>query len=425
MTASVRGVARPPFALVLLGVVAVAVSLRGPIVAVTPVLPDIATDLGLGPVAVGLLATSPVIAFAVVAPLAALLSRRVGPEVAVLLGLAGTLVSQLVRSVPTPGFVLVGTALLGVSITIGNVVVPVVIQRDVAPARVGAVTGAYTAFLNVGTLLTTLLTAPLAERFGWPVALALWAVLPGTGLIVWAALVRRSGGARRREVRATDATHASRAADSEPRTDPARTAAPPPASRRVLRLRMTWLLAAAFAAQAFSYYAYTTWLPTYLADQTGLAATSAGALASTFQAWGIVGALLAPLVARLTDLRWTAGLVGTGWVTLSLGVALAPDALGVWLVLGGLAQAGGFTVVFTAVALAARDSRETAGMSAVVQTLGYLVAACSGPVIGALQAATGGWTLALWVLVGTTSTFAVLSILVAVHVERLGRASHR
>jgi cyanate permease len=426
MTAAARGVARPPFPLVLLGVVAVAVSLRGPIVAVTPVLPDIAADLGLGPTAVGLLATAPVVAFAVAAPLAALVSRRVGPEVAVLLALGGTLGSQLVRAVPTPGFVVVGTALLGLSITLGNVVVPVVIQRDVEPSRVSAVTGAYTAFLNVGSLLTALLTAPLAERFGWPLALALWAVLPAAGIVVWAVLVRRS----RREHRAPAAAVGG-AESTEPGVDPAQSpgpaepATPPHASRRVLALRTTWLLAAAFGAQAFSYYAYTTWLPTYLVDETGLAATSAGALASTFQAWGILGALLVPVVARLSDLRWTAGFVGAAWVSLSLGVVLAPQALGLWLALGGLAQAGGFTVVFTGIALAARDSREATGMSAVVQTVGYLVAASSGPVIGALHAATGGWTLPLWVLVGTTSTFAVLSLLVAVHVERLRPVVHR
>lgn len=422
MTASTRSVPRPPFGLVLLGIVAVALSLRGPIVAVTPVLPDIAGDLGLGPTAVGLLATAPVVMFAVAAPLAALVSRRVGPEAAVLLALLGTLASQLVRSVPMPWSVAVGTVLLGLSITIGNVVVPVVIQRDVDPSRVGAVTGAYTAFLNVGSLLTALLTAPLAQAHGWPVALALWSILPAAGLLVWLLLLR---AARARDDAGSAGGHRQGGASAgvdrhRPDSEP-----PRPTSRRVLRLGTTWLLAAAFGAQAFSYYGFTTWLPTYLADETGLAATSAGALASTFQAWGILGALLVPLIARVADLRWTAGFVGAGWLSLSLGVALAPDNLHLWLAVGGLAQAGGFTVVFTSVSLAARDSREATGMSAVVQTVGYLVAASSGPLIGALRAATGGWTVPLGVLIGTTSTFAVLSLLVTAHIESLGRGSTR
>jgi MFS transporter, CP family, cyanate transporter len=305
-----------------------------------------------------------------------------------------------------------------VSITIGNVVVPVVIRRDVVPSRIGAVTGAYTAFLNVGTLLTTLLTAPIAGRHGWPVALAVWAVLPAAGLAVWAVVLRRSGHGRRGAPAAVTETGGDRVVAGQPDDHPV--AAPSRASRRVLTLGTTWLLAAAFSAQAFSYYGFTTWLPTYLADEGGLVPTSAGALASTFQAWGIIGALLVPLLARLSDLRWTAGAVGGAWVSLSLGVVLAPDLIQLWLVLGGLAQAGGFTVVFTAVALAGRDSRETTGMSAVVQTVGYLVAASSGPVIGALNAASGGWALPLWVLVGTTSTFAVLALLVTIRVEREG-----
>lgn len=438
-----RGVDRPPLILVLLGVVTVAVSLRGPIVAVAPVLPDIAADLSLGSTAVGLLATAPVVAFSLAAPLAALVSRRVGPEAAVLIALLGTLVSQVVRAVPTPGSVVVGTVLLGLSITIGNVVVPVVIRRDVVPSRVGAMTGVYAAFLNVGSLLTALLTAPLAARYGWPVALALWALLPTVGLAIWAVLVRSSGHGGRPVPDGADSdasagqpttTESGEAVDGSqpsatPRPATSRPATPGPAgqgsaaSRRVLALRATWLLAAAFSAQAFSYYAFTTWLPTYLAQETGLAGTSAGALASTFQAWGILGALLVPVLARVSDLRWTAGFVGVGWLSLSLGVLIAPGGLHLWLALGGLAQAGGFTVVFTGVALAAGDSREATGISAVVQTVGYLVAASSGPVVGAVHAATGGWTVPLRLLVGTTATFAVLSLLVAVHVERVG--AHR
>ena len=39
---------------------------------------------------------------------------------------------------------------IGAAITIGNVVIPVIIRRDVPAARVGSVTAAYVATLNVG-----------------------------------------------------------------------------------------------------------------------------------------------------------------------------------------------------------------------------------------------------------------------------------
>ncbi|MDC5696919.1 MFS transporter [Intrasporangium calvum] len=397
--------AYPPLGVVVLGIVVVALSLRGPIVAVTPVLQQVSGDLGLSAGAAGLVGTLPVLAFAVASPLAALTVRRAGPEAAILLTMLGILVSQLVRAIPSTATLFAGTIALGLAITLGNIVVPVVIRRDVPLDRVGSVTGLYTAVLNIGSLLTALATAPLAEVLGWPLALAAWSLLAAAGLSFWGVRVRRQ--------RTGSSGHPG-AAEGPSGQAPAE-ATPPP--RSATRNPATWLLSAAFASQSFSYYAYTTWLPTYLVDTTGSAVTSAGAMASTFQAWGIVGGFLVPALFRLVGLRWTAGIVGSLWLALSTGLILAPAAIAWWLTLGGIAQAGGFIVVFSALALASSDAREMGGMSAVVQTLGYVVAASAGPVVGALREATGGWGVPLWVLVGATASFTTFSLVAAFHVH--------
>lgn len=398
--------AYPPLGVVVLGIVVVALSLRGPIVAITPVLQQVSGDLGLSAGEAGLVGTLPVLAFAVASPLAALTVRRVGPEGAILLTMLGILLSQLVRAIPSTPTLFAGTVALGLAITLGNIVVPVVIRRDVPLDRVGSVTGLYTAVLNVGSLLTALATAPLAEALGWPLALASWSLLAAAGLAFWGVRVRR------------EHSLAPRSGPPKTPSNPDGPPAGPP--RRATANPATWLLAAAFASQSFSYYAYTTWLPTYLVDTTGSAHTGAGAMASTFQAWGIVGGFLVPLLFRLVGLRWTAGLVGALWLALSTGLALAPGAVALWLTLGGIAQAGGFIVIFSALALAASDAREMGGMSAVVQALGYVVAASAGPVVGALREATGGWGVPLWVLVGATAAFTALSLVAAFHVRGPG-----
>ncbi|MFX8689005.1 hypothetical protein ABTM39_20000, partial [Acinetobacter baumannii] len=87
------------------------------------------------------------------------------------------LVGTAIRAVPGFGWMLAGMIVIGAAITIGNVVIPVIIRRDVPPARVGLVTAAYVATLNAGSLITSLLTAPLAAVIGWPAALAVWAGL--------------------------------------------------------------------------------------------------------------------------------------------------------------------------------------------------------------------------------------------------------
>ena len=63
--------------LVITGVLVAALSLRGPIVAPTPVLPAIERDLDVGVAAAGLLTTAPVLMFALLTPVAAVVIRRI------------------------------------------------------------------------------------------------------------------------------------------------------------------------------------------------------------------------------------------------------------------------------------------------------------------------------------------------------------
>ena len=157
-------------------IVLIALNFRGPIVATAPVIGDVRADLGLTATIAGLLTTIPVLCFALATPFASWVIAKADPERAVSLSLVIVLVGTVVRSMPSSAALLIGTAVIGIGITIGNVVIPVVIRRDTSPERVGLVTGVYTSALNVGSMITSLGTAPLAALWGWPVAIAIWAV---------------------------------------------------------------------------------------------------------------------------------------------------------------------------------------------------------------------------------------------------------
>ncbi|AMM19538.1 hypothetical protein AX769_04520 [Frondihabitans sp. PAMC 28766] len=93
-----RAVRSPAAWLLTLAIVLIALNLRGPIVALAPVLDEIKSDLALGAVVAGLLTSIPVLCFALATPLASTLIGRLGPERAVTIGLAGVVVATLVRS---------------------------------------------------------------------------------------------------------------------------------------------------------------------------------------------------------------------------------------------------------------------------------------------------------------------------------------
>ena len=116
--------------LLLAGVLLVALNLRGPLVAVAPVVGDLRADLHVGAGTIGLLTSIPVLCFGLAAPMASLLIARTGVHRAVLLSMLGVLAGTVVRSTGGAASAIGGTVVIGLAITVGNVVVPVIIGRD-------------------------------------------------------------------------------------------------------------------------------------------------------------------------------------------------------------------------------------------------------------------------------------------------------
>lgn len=383
----------------LAGVTLLALVLRGPIVAVSPVAAAARHDLGVGAVGFGLLTSVPVLCFGLAAPFAVLLIRRLGPERAVLAAIAGVAAGAVVRVLDGYVLALLGTVLLGLGITVGNVVVTTVIRRDVpASARAGA-TGLFTAGLNVGTMLTAAGTAPLALLVGWRVATAASAVVAIAAAVVWIALLRR-----RRAFLDADAGGGGVPAAEE--------------GLRRSALPLVLLLSVTFAAQAFSYYGLTAWLPTLLAEERHLGAASAGLASSIFQISAVLGAFGVPaLLPRLGTWR-TVLIVGLLWCALPAGLLVAPQSFALWSVLGGAAQGGGFVVIFAVIVRVATSGRAATTMSAAVQSAGYVIAAVAPPLLGLLRAGSGGWSLPLAVVLGATTVFTVVGCAAALRSDR-------
>ncbi|WP_334683800.1 MFS transporter [Arthrobacter sp. CAN_A214] len=367
-----------------------ALSMRGPIVAPAPVITDIQADVGLSAVGAGLLTSLPVLLFALATPLASRVIRRAGPEAAVLICLLGVLVGSGIRSVGPAPVVLIGTIVIGAAIAVGNIVVPVLIRRDVPWQRVSGVTAAYTSALNVGSMITSLGTAPLAAVVGWRWALSGWGVLALAGFIFWLVVSRRRARTPR-----TDSTSPS----------------PSRGSGRVGRIG--WLLTLAFSGQAFAYYALTAWLPTLLFETRGLSLAASGAAASLFQVSAIAGALGAAVLVTRSRPWVPVAVIGILWVSLPLGLLVVPEWYVVWSIAGGIAQGGGFTTIFSIVARATRSDGEAAVMSAKVQAWGYLAAAAGPPLAGAIHSSTGSWTAPLLLVLVATFAFCAGGLLVA------------
>ena len=102
--------------------------------------------------------------------------------------LAAVVVGSVVRSSASYGTAVAGTLVIGLGITVGNIVVPVLIRRESPSRRVGVVTGIYVSAMNVGSMVVSVATPPMADVLGWRLALAAWGLLAAVGLLALAAV---------------------------------------------------------------------------------------------------------------------------------------------------------------------------------------------------------------------------------------------
>lgn len=361
-------------ALLVAGVVLVALNLRPALAGVGPLVADIRVATGLSNTALGLLTTLPLVAFGLLSAFTPVVTRRLGVEGA--LGLALVLIGAgtAVRAVPPGALLFGGTAILGVGIALGNVLLPALVKRDFAE-RSGPMTSLYSSAMGLGATVAAGVSVPLAGVVGWRGALAAWAGLAVLALVVWLPQLGRRALPRPRGT----------ALDS---------------LRDLGRSRLAWAVALFMGLQSLTFYVVLAWLPDLLQGR-GLAPEAAGWMLALSQAAGIAGSAVVPLWAgRRPDQRriiwWLAAVEA-----LALGGLLLPSGAlaGLWVSLLGFVLGGSFGLSLLFLAIRADTPETAAELSGMAQSVGYLVAAVGPFLFGALHDLTAGWTVPLLSLV--------------------------
>jgi CP family cyanate transporter-like MFS transporter len=244
--------------------------------------------------------------------------------------------------------------------------------------------------------------------FGWRIALAFWILLAILAGALWfLALLRRGKWA----AKSRNSAGLGRPAPCPPAASQAPTPAGP-----AWRRPIAWLLVVAFGAHVFIYYGLTAWLPTYLMQTEGMAATTAGFAASTFQILSLLGSFGVPLLAATRRISAATLLIGVAviWFATPIGFLLAPNQWFLWSLLGGIASGGGFTAIFMLVMDHAGTLTDNRRMSSLVQGMGYALASGGPFVVGAMHQASGGWGMGFLLLAGV----ALLMVTTGIGVSR-------
>jgi CP family cyanate transporter-like MFS transporter len=348
-------------------VVLVAINLRLVIGSLGPELDRVRDGLGLSDTATSVLTALPVFVFGVLALAGPWLSHRLGLRRSILVVLVLLVAGSVLRIGPD-GFTLFAGTLLGATgIAIANVLMPVVARREF-PTRTGLMLGVTTTATIGSVAVAAGLTVPIANALGsgWRGGLGIWAALTGLTLLVWLPFALQ---------------------EHEPDEGEA-----PHLSRAMLRNPLAWMITLFFGLQSLNVYVVVNWLPSIYHDH-GYSHSAAGGLLALLSLVQLPVALVVPSIA--SRLRSQHGIV-VGVIICSAiaftGLLFAPTSPTLlWLIVLAFAQGAAFPLCLSFVVLRARSHAETAQLSTMMQSIGYLIAGIGPLVFGAIHAATNSW----------------------------------
>ncbi len=310
--------------------------------------------------------------FALVGATAMAVTRWIGVDRGLALALVVLTAGLVLRVLDGTPALLAGTFVACSGIALANVLIPAIVKEHF-PGRVGAMTGAYTSALSLGSAAGAALAVPLTNATGsWRLGLGLWAVLGVAAAIAWAPFARGRAVARSSERGAS-----------------------------MWRSPTAWAVTVLFGTQSLYAYVMMSWLPSLLRRRRVHRRDRRPAAGDQHHH-------RRPVLLPRPELRRPAAPPGPPdrrpdaadgrrlGRTLASRPRPAPGCGPHLLGAGGAV----FPVVLLCFALRTSTSADTAALSTMGQSVGYLMAAGGPFLVGVLHHSTGGWGLPCALLVG-------------------------
>lgn len=356
--------------LLIAGILMIATTLRVTFTGAAPLLDMIRHDYGLTTAQTGLLTTLPLLAFALISPLAAGVARKIGMERSLFIAMLLICVGIGIRSLPSSALLFTGTAVIGCGIALGNVLLPGLIKRDF-PGQVAKLTGAYSLTMGAAAALGSAMIVPLAlSGAGWHGALLMLMVFPLLATLLWLPQWRQKHTAPLTGARALH-------------------------NRGIWRSALAWQVTLFLGINSLIYYVIIGWLPAILLSH-GYSETEAGSMHGLLQLATAAPGLAVPLVLhKLKDQRGIAGLSALMCAFSLAGFWFVPGQAVLWTIVYGFGSGATMILGLTFIGLRASSAHQAAALSGMAQSVGYLLAACGPPLMGKIHDTAGDWRIPL------------------------------
>ncbi|NKC69201.1 CynX/NimT family MFS transporter [Vagococcus fluvialis] len=364
--------------LLLLGIIMIATNLRAPITSVGPLVGTITNSLNLTGAQAGLITTLPLIAFAIISPIAPKLARKFGTETTILGALILIILGLSIRYLPFISTLFLGTAILGCGIAIGNVLIPSIVKQEFQNQS-GLVTGIYSVSMNLTGAIASGVSIPLIEKLGWTwnQAFSLWIILAALALLAWLPQLKNKKATP--EVNVVDTNNS------------------------IWHSSLAWSVSLFMGIQSFIFYVLVAWLPEMLISQ-GIPSSKSGGMLSLLQLTLLPTTFIIPIIAEkrpnqkslvvISFTLFTLGISGLMFSSLAV-ISLSIIAIGI---AGGIA----FSLSMMFFNLRTSTPKEAADLSGMAQSIGYILAAVGPFLFGLLHDLTNNWQSSLFLLIGMT-----------------------
>ncbi|HLR53537.1 MAG TPA: MFS transporter [Pseudogracilibacillus sp.] len=364
-----------------LGVLIIAFNLRPAITSVGPLIGTIRDDVGFSNWSVAFLTSLPLIAFAIMSPLAPRLGKKVTNPWALTIGLVLLITGIGLRSLSFVAFLFIGTLLIGMGIAVCNVLLPSVIKEKF-PLKVAVMTSMYTTGMVLLATTASGVSIPIAEdlHFGWQWSLFVWAAPAVIGIVIWIMIALKSNDKKTDEMDETTEKQQ---------------------SSGIWKSKVAWHVALFMGLQSFMFYVTISWLTEMLID-FGTLKTTAGFMVSYFQLLGIPVSMIMPVLAMKLKSQSTLVfsvniLFMSGLILLLLQNSFTMVLIAVSFI--GLASSSNFALALTFLSIRAKNAQDAADLSGMAQSVGYVLAATGPILIGSIYDMTDGWTIPIFCLI--------------------------
>lgn len=376
----------------LLSMMLVAANLRLPITIIPPLLSTIEKDLGIPKSLAGLITSIPLITFAIISPIIVKVAKKLGNELTIFVFFILLILGSYLRIIPTVWALMLGTFLAGVGIDSGNVLVPAII-KDHLPNQIPLGTSLYTMSMLLIGAIGTALSGILITKFNLQTTLAILSVVAIVALVFWIPNLKYN----HRET--TTIQHKTN-------------------YRSVWTQNLGWLITAFFGLQSIVYYSLITWLPSVL-ENHGISTIFASNLLTLLQLSGLPCSFIVPFLSvRKYGMRTLLIMLFVGYAIAPLGYLFSTSNavfLTIITIVTGFGSGLAFNMAIVFFTEKTTNPYQTAEVSGMAQSAGYLLAAIGPVLFGFIENSVGSWNVIVLILVALSTLLALSGLLVARH----------